>query len=156
MFSAVSRGARVTTGLVGMGGDRHHVAHWRVIFRSRPTIVLEQAHASLLGNAPTLGGKVIPYWLALAAANEFGCIDVDAIDSPTSIRGRSSTHLGELIRVILGGLSAVTVSNSRSWAAGGRCVNSPSALHAVSCDLSNSFSRSVVAQSLRRSHWTGR
>jgi hypothetical protein len=145
-----------------MGGDRHHVAHRRVIFRSRQTIVFEQAHARLLGNAPTLGGKVIPYWLALAAVNEFGCIDVDAIDSPTSIRGRSSTHLGELIRVILGGnlgawgLSAVTVSNSRSWAASGRYVNSPSALRAVGCDLSNPFSRSVVAQSSRRSHWTGR
>lgn len=48
-------------GLVEMGGDRHHGAHWGIIFRSRQTILFEQADARLLGNAPALGSKVIPH-----------------------------------------------------------------------------------------------
>ena len=54
----LARGRRC---LIEMGGDRHHVAHRRVIFRSRQTILFEQAHTRLLGNAPALGSKVIPY-----------------------------------------------------------------------------------------------
>ena len=65
----------------------------------------EQAHARLLGNAPALSGKVIPYWVTLAAVDESGRIDVDAIDPPTNVGGRSSTHFVGIVGVILGGKS---------------------------------------------------
>jgi hypothetical protein len=93
-----------------MCGDRHDVAHRFVIFRSRQTIPFEQAHTCLLGNAPALGGKVIPYWVTLAGVDESGRVDVDAIDPPTNVSDCSSTHFVERVRVMLGG-------ESRSWGA---------------------------------------
>jgi hypothetical protein len=44
-----------------MGGDHHHVTHRFAIVRSRQTILFEETHTRLLGNAPAVGGKVIPY-----------------------------------------------------------------------------------------------
>src|ERR1700753_3128409 len=46
-----------------------------------------------------------------------------------------------------GALSAAMLSNSRSWASGGRYGNSPSALHAVGCVTSNPASRTAARQS---------
>src|ERR1700733_12030895 len=43
------------------------------------------------------------------------------------------------------------LSNSRSWASGGKYASSPSALQAVGCAGSNPLSRSAAGQSSRRS-----
>src|SRR6476620_7513655 len=100
----LARGRRC---LIEVRGDRHHVVHRRVSSRSRQTILFEQTHSRLLSDAPPLHGKVIPYWLSLAGVDELGRIDVDAIESPTRVRGRSPKHLGEAIRMILGGKSGI-------------------------------------------------